>query len=524
MSLMSSLYKMGSGLSTAQNGLYVTSHNTSNAETKGYSRQRIVQSDSFYSTVGNNASGKLKVGMGVEVDILEQVRNRFLDISYRQESSRAQYYATRETTVSELENILGEINGESISAEMNNLWQSLDTLSGHPEGTETRKAFLQTAVSFVTKANNIHDKMEQYQYNLDTQVRKAVTKINDLSKQIAEYNQKIFQYEVGGDNANDYRDQRNLLLDELSTYGELTVNEDVTGQVNVLFEGHSLIQKSTYNTMGLQYVNESTGQSFVQPIWSSDTEKILGKDENSSVVFSKEKLQAISQTAKTDTGILKGLLTSRGDVSANATTADADIAGFIIPKVQKELDILVNSIVTMFNTMVTGDTANGIPVPYDLNGDPATAASAIFTTKDGTTNLTIGNIEVNQTLLDDYNKLALSISGDKGDNTLVQNMLTEWKKSDSIFSPECSAVGYSQNFETYYAEFVGRIGNVGEEAGNMVTSQTTLLNDIDNKRLSVSGVSLDEEMSNMIIYQHAYNAAAKVYNVIDSMLESVINM
>jgi flagellar hook-associated protein 1 FlgK len=148
----------------------------------------------------------------------------------------------------------------------------------------------------------------------------------------------------------------------------------------------------------------------------------------------------------------------------------------------------------------------------------------VFTTKDGSSNLTLGNLQVNQALLDDYNKLALSVSGDKGDNTLIEDILAEWKNSDGAFSPKCTAVGYSQDFETYYAEFVGRLGKTGQEATNMVKSQTTLLNDIDNKRLSVSGVSVDEEMSNMIIYQHAYNAAAKVYNVIDSMLQSVINM
>jgi flagellar hook-associated protein 1 FlgK len=520
---MSGLYKIGSGLNAAQSGLNVTSHNTANADTKGYSRQRIVQSDSFYSPIGSNGSGKLQVGMGVEIDSLEQVRNNFLDIAYRQEASRAQYYTTRENAVSEVVNVLGEINGESISAQISDLWNSIDTLSNHPEGMETRKVFLQTAVSFVTKANNIHDKIEKYQYNLDTQVKNAVTKINEISSQIADYNSKITKYEAPGDHANDFRDQRNLLLDELSTYGELNVSEDTTGQVNVLFEGHTIVQKDFNNTIGLQYIKGTDGQSFVQPIWSTVADEILGEDAQTVPVYTKAKLQTISKDAKTDTGILKGLMTSRGDVSANYKTSDADIAGFIIPKVEKELDILVNKIATMLNTMVTSNTASSGKPAYDLYGNN-TNNEPIFTAKDGTSNLTLGNLQVNQVLLDDYNKLALSVSGDKGDNTLVENILAEWKKSDGAFSPKCTDVGYSQNFETYYAEFVGRLGKTGQEANNMVTSQNTLLNDIDNKRLSVSGVSIDEEMSNMIIYQHAYNAAAKVYNVIDSMLEAVINM
>lgn len=522
MSLMSNLYKMGSALNVSHTGLYVTSHNMANSETKGYSRQRILQSDNFYTNVGQNGSGNMRVGMGVGIDSLEQIRNELLDNSYRKESSRTQYYVEREHTIGELETVMGEINGESFSGEMRNLWDSINTLSKHPEGKETRQSFLTTAVTLLDKVNNMHNKIEEYQYSLNDQLKTAVNDINGLSKEIARYNNLISKSEAGGDKANDYRDQRNLLLDQLSEYGEITTKEDISGQINVSFEGNTLIQKDFFNTIGLQYMKGVEGQSFVQPVWTSQTNEILSSNVKASPLYTKSDLQIINQVSKTDTGKLKGILTARGDISAKWDTDDKDIKGFIIPTVQKEMDILVNKIVNMMNSIVSANTSTGEP-PYDLEGNN-TNNELIFVMEDPLKGYTSGNIKVNQILIDKPERLALSQKkGDIGDNTLVEKMLTEWKNNKGDFSPITSAVGYSQNFETYYAELISRIGNLGKETGSMIDSQATLLNKIENDKQSISGVSMDEEMSNMIIYQHSYNAAAKIFNVIDGMLDTIIN-
>lgn len=525
MSLMSSLYKMGSALDVARMGLNITAHNTANSDTQGYSRQRMIQSDSFYSTIGTNAFGKLKVGMGVDVDAIQQLRNTLLDNNYRQESSKAQYYVAKENTVSELETILGEINGETLWGTMDDLRTSIDSLTSHPDGMETRKAFLQNAVSFINKANDIYKGMIEYQYNIDDQIRTAVKDINMISSEIERYNTLISKYETSGDNANDYRDQRNLLLDELSTYGNIRIDEDKSGRVSVVFEGHSLIQNGAVNKIGLQYESGANGQSFVKPVWTSQPDKILPFDEIPAPqpLYSKTKLQNTNEASKSDVGMLRGLLVSRGISSANKDTPDADTDGFIIPTVQKELDILVGSIVSMMNNIVNPDGDK----PYDLHNNQGNAANGnnelIFVTKDGSNNFTSGNIEVNPELLKDEGKLALSSDGSAGDTTLVKKMLDEWKDKDGEFSPICSAVGHSQNFETYYAELIGRLGTVGLEATNMVDYQSIQLNRIQNNREMISGVSLDEEMTNMIKYQHAYNGAAKVVSVIDGMLDTIIN-
>ncbi len=520
MSLMSNLYKMGSGLKVAQRALYTTSHNMANSETQGYSRQRITQSDSSYRTVGANGNTLQRVGMGVDINETQQIRDKLLDRTYRQSSSKIQYYVAKENTISEIETILGEISGETLGYQMDNLWKSLNTLSTHPEGIETRTSFLQTAVKFIDKSNEIYNKIVKHQYELNDQIKSTVKEINETAEEIARYNELIAKYEACGDNANDYRDQRNLLIDKLSTYGDINVKEDQSGQVSINFEGCSIVHQRDVQRLGLQYEN-GDGLSFVKPVWTNKT-SILAHNEDVTPLYNKSNLQNISAEAKTDRGFLKGLLVSRGDVIGDRNTPDSDIKGSLIPTIQKELDILVNSITGMFNSIVTGNTSTGAP-PYDLYGNNANNLP-IFTTIDGTNNFVAGNIKVNQELLLNPSKLALSVNiGEPGDNTLIEEALKRWKDDNGQFSPQSPAVGHKQNFDTYYAQFIARIGDSGSVATNMINNETMVLNKIENTKQSISGVSLDEEMANMIMYQHAYNASAKVYNVIDSMLDTIIN-
>lgn len=553
MSLMSSLYMMGSGLRVAQNGLHVTSHNMSNTDTEGYCRQRITQSDSSYRDVG----GGMRVGSGVDVEQLQQIRNTFLDISYREEASKKGYHSKVVETVDEIETILGDINGESISGNMRELWDSINSLVPHPEGVETRKAFLDTAVGFIDRANKIHDKLVEYQYNLNGQIKSQVAEINNITKEIAQYNLKIARNEASGDHANDYRDQRNLLLDKLSTYGYIDVSEDKTGQVNVTFEGHTIVNRTDVNTLGLRYLNDATGQSFVEPVWTSDKD-ILSHTDPATSLYSTNALKNTDSLKKNDNGSLRALLVSRGTASANATLkADgteafpySDVEGFIIPTMQKELDTLITKITGMLNNIVNPKDTALAQKPYDgyqkqgnsgidIDGDGINDNELIFIPKDlvittdpttGKTTATTekgftsGNLIVNPKLLDSPTKLAISSNGDPADTTLVQSMLTQWQSSEGEFSPETPAVGKKQNFENFYAESIARLGIIGQKSSSIEINQLEEITKINNQRSSVSSVSLDEEMTNMIIYQHAYNASAKVYNVIDSMLQSVLNM
>lgn len=516
MSLMSGLYMMGSGLKAAQQGLYVTSHNMSNSETEGYSRQRVHQADSFYSNIGNG----MKVGSGVDIKKLEQIRDEFLDISYREESPRASYHSAIYETIDELFTVMGEINGESITGEMKDLWESMNALSNKPEDIDVRSIFLNSAVKFSNKANYLHDKIVKYQYDLNDKIKSEITEINKLAAKISNYNNKIADIEMTKDQANDYRDQRNLLLDELSTYGKIDVKENSSGKVTVYFENSVLVDKEGINTLGLRYLNDANGQSFVEPVWTSSKDILSKENTSAKSLYPAQTLQSTSIDAETDKGSLRAFLVARGPFSADASTNPDDIRGFLIPTVQNELDILITNITKMINKTVNpADPTNPDNSPYDLHGNQP--KQDIFVKINDNDDFTFGNLKINDKLLDDPSMLALAQKkGDISDNTLIQKMLTEWKSETT----ECDASSKKLNYEDYYAELVGRLGTKGQTSYNILKNQNSQLNDIQYKRETVMSVSMDEEMTKMITYQHAYNASAKVYNVIDSMIQSILSM
>ena len=149
MASMGSLIRAASGLAASQNGLYVTGHNLSNANTTGYVRQQSMQQESNYLTIGYQGKDILSVGLGVDVAQIRQIRDSFLDQNYRNEIGRYGFYNAQSQTIDEIEAVLGEIDGESISQSINDLWDSLNELSKNPSGQETR-GILSNPLSFLS--------------------------------------------------------------------------------------------------------------------------------------------------------------------------------------------------------------------------------------------------------------------------------------------------------------------------------------------------------------------------------------
>ena len=155
------------------------------------------------------------------------------------------------SSIDEVESILGEINGESLSDVMMDFWRQVNRLATAPDGIDERKAFIQSAAVFVDKVNHIANQLTAYQYDLNNQVKETVDRINSLAVQIIDLNEKIMKYEINGDNANDYRDARNKALDELAELIDIQYYEDATGRVQVKAEGHLLIHDKFINKLKL---------------------------------------------------------------------------------------------------------------------------------------------------------------------------------------------------------------------------------------------------------------------------------
>ena len=514
-------------------GLNVTGHNLTNVNTPGYVRQQVLQNDSFYMTIGRNGNDLLSIGFGVDITEIRQIRDSFLDRNYRTEIGGYQFYNAKQSTILEVESILGEINGESLSEVMTDFWRQTNKLASAPDGLDERKAFIQSASVFIDKVNHIANQLNSYQFDLNNQVIDTVQTINSLSVQIRDLNEEIARYEINGDHANDLRDKRNSILDELAGLIDIQYSEDATGRVQVKAEGHLLVHGKFVNKMKL--VQTQPMSPFVKPVWEDTGEDVIKMN------------REITSGSRNDIGKLKGLLLSRGNAAANYATDWSEITlndnktsedegnYYLIPKIQKEFDTLINSIVTTINNILSPK----VPSSTDPMGqdEAKTQHTELFSRKSvarydalgnyidedpsvPNTLYSAGNLVINPALLNDggYNLLPLSRSGYVGDDSVIQEILSAW-------DADLTKIGnnHSLNFQDYYSEFVTRIGTEGNEVIQRVQDKQTVVNHVDNLRNSMSGVSTDEEMSNMMKYQHAYNASARVVNAVDSMIDTIVN-
>lgn len=506
MSNMSSLSIAVSGLRAAQSGLSVTGHNMSNSDVKGYTRQSSVQETFIYKNLGLGGTGLLQTGLGSDISSIRQLRNRFLDAEYRTTSGTASYYAAKYTTGQEVENILGELESSYAAQDvLRDVWSALNELTIYPEGIETRGTFIETCSTFLNKMKDISSGLFEYQLNLNEQVKTYVNKINDIVKDIDTLNDKITEYEADGKTkANDYRDQRNLLVDELSTYLKIDVKE-IDNRVDILSEGKELLVNGARNNLGLRYTTSK--YPFVEPVFSEGKE-IMAVGDKAISLFGDLSEQNLTSGSDRCSGMLKGIMVSRGAIIADSTMNYDDISMYTIPSVKWRFDNLTRNIAELLNdSFSSGKT-------FDLKGGTGVE---IFTKINKDLGYTIDNIEINPELLksDGYNKLALSASGDIGDATAVLDVIGKWDEGIEGLD--------NMSVNNYYRGVIDDIAIDVDEAGLYYDEHTEMSQNVESKRAAYSGVSLDEELSNMLKYQYAYQAAAKVINVVDSLIDKVVN-
>lgn len=588
MGLMSSLYTGVSGLQISQRGLNTTAHNLSNLETEGYVRQQTLQTDSFYSNIGTNHISYLQVGHGAAAAAITQVRDTFLDKSYRQEIGRQKFYEAQYECATEMEEILGETEGVAFQDSMEELWVAMQELCKEPDSIVTRSSFIQTAVSFIERAETVYTQIKDYQLNLNSNIQNTVDRINEIGDEIKRLNSEIMKYEASGmENANDLRDARNLLLDELSEMADISYKEQSSGVVTVMLENQMFVSEDLVYHMDTRLLDNDTGM--IEPYWPAFGDV---------PVFNFDPLP--SSEANTDIGSLKGLLLVRGDKVGKHTdipvepdkadytndsghfysedyeeayrlyekeveTFNMQIEASAIVSVQAQFDQLIHGIVTTINDLLCPNkevvTANGetivifdaenAPIGMDEDGTPGEAlfnrksmdryekTTAIievdgvfqevevwkYNEEDASNNyslFTLGEIEVNENILKDPSLIPLSSNDGTGDYAveICDALMTKWQEPFSTLTPN----EYKEhNFNEYYTEMIGALATKGEKYKNIYQSQETLVNSVENQRLSVTAVSSDEELTNMIRFQQAYNASARYINVVSQMLEHLLN-
>ncbi len=542
MSLIGSLYVGTSGLQTSQNALNTTAHNMSNVDSTGYARQQVSLSTKTYNTLSIDASSvaNQQVGLGVTYSEVRQVRDYFLDQTYRKESGRSAFYETSAEALEEVESLLGELYGVSFSESLDNLWQAVQELAKNPENSVNQGLLMQRASEFLSNGQAVYDGLNDYQDNLNLQVKEDVDRINEIGQQLKTVNDAIRKIEVGGsENPNDLLDQRNKLIDELSSLAKISYEEDIFGTVNVSIEGEPFVTGDSVYEIGL-HLDNVTG--FYTPFWPQNATYTLDSDGKKVYDIENAKVfntaQPISSDLDSDIGGLKALIVARGDHRADytdlsdATYYDSTISQSVIMNVQAEFDQLMHSVVTAINGVfyskadvatgyLCGEDGNPFQVFQKIATDGYDALGAPISEDPNApeTLYTIANLQINSELAEQPSKLGFIKVDGSVDQETVDALKALFTAENYNLNPN---VTKKNTFAGYYSDLVSQVANSGQVYRSIVTSQEYTVSSIEAARQQVIGVSTDEELTNMIKYQNAYNAASRYINVIDEMLEHVL--
>ena len=525
---MGSLYIGSSGLQTSQNALNTTAHNLSNVDTTGYTRQQVQQSNRAYVTLSTDPKSiaNKQTGLGVTYSRVKQVRDYFLDKTYRKESGRSMFYEVSTEVMEEVESQLGELNGEAFQTTMTDFWTAIQELSKDPSSSVTQGMLVQRATEFVQRAGAVYSGLSSYQNNLNTQIKQNVDKINKYGNQLLTLNDQIRAIESGGiEHANDLRDARNQILDELAELTNMTFSEDRYGSVSVQIEGVDFVKDGTCYEIALK-TDEATG--FYTPFWPQDATYTVRADGtrdyniDGAEVF--DLSVEISSDLNTDIGGLKAMLLARGDHRANYTDLAEgkydSVSQSVVMNIQGEFDQMIHNVVTKVNDILA--KAAGVQTGDLKLADGTTRPNVRYCVSDpnGYMRMEDGSpIQLfTKVTTDGYEK----VIGEDGseDKETADALKAAFTEEAYTLNPN---VQKKTTFVDYYTDLVSQVSNSGYVFRSIYENQVTTVEATQSAREQVIGVSTDEELSNMIKFQNAYNASSRYINVISEMLDHILS-
>ncbi|QSS99616.1 flagellar hook-associated protein FlgK [Pontibacillus sp. ALD_SL1] len=487
-----------------QSALYTTGHNISNANTPGYSRQRVnfEQTAPYPPASRNRPEIPGQVGSGVEAGTIERVRESFLDAQFRGENTKAGYWSTKAEALQKMEEIMNEPSENGLSKTMDQFWQSLQDLAVNPEDSGARSVVRQRGVAVAETFNYLSSSLKGIQSDFKNQIDVTTKEINSIATQINNINNQIGEIEPHGYLPNDLYDERDRLVDELSTLVDIKVTPVSSGESSLkIAEG-----KYKIDIVGNDGKDLFSGTPLVDP--SSGSVNALSLTEDG-VKDSVDTISLGGTTIDADkftsTGKFQSLVEAHGYEDENGNEAG------LYPGMLTELDNMAYTFAEEFNKVHKGGESL-----HEID-NPAASDIPFFTegmAREGFAS----NMEVSKDIMGSVSKIAASTSGSKGDGDNALNLA-----GVGSTNLDYDNAGSASDFTSYYEGVIGEMAVQSQEARRLEGNSETLKQSVEERRQSVSGVSLDEEMSNMIKYQHAYNAAARNLTTIDEMLDKVIN-
>lgn len=532
------------GLFSAQRNLDTVNHNLNNINTPGYSRQQSVQVASRPMAL---ADGTGMMGTGAEVTSVRRIRDEYLDFKYWSENISFGEWTAKKEALSDIEVTFNEPSNSGFTTIMSDFYDSMQELAKDPSSAAVRSLVKQRGVTLAKYFNSMASHFEELQKDLNYKIQTKVEAVNSYATQIMQLNRQIYITELDGNVANDMRDQRTLLVDNLSKIVNIDASEVVAGRLPdgredkhflVTISGKALVDHFTISELALvqrdvtQKVNNEDVGNLYEVKWADGNKlNIKGgelrgyldvRDGNEGsnngpngiaspnykgIPFYQKKLNEFVQTfarafneGYIDTDATKGY-------SATDTfgTGHADGYGY-----GPGATLPGTRFFTMtFNkqAMSSEDFTDGIPLPTDPGYN-----EAVYNLY---SSITAKNFAVSSDILDDYNLIATSNVVGQAGNIEVLNELLGYRRNDDMFAEGAP--------EDFMKSLVATLGIDTEQAGNYRSNQQVVVKQIVNRRLSDSGVSINEEMTNLVKFQQAYSASAKMIQTMNEVYETLIN-
>jgi flagellar hook-associated protein 1 FlgK len=561
-------------LRTQQTLVSIANQNIANANTPGFSRQVAVVKETLpYPIPVFRQSGQAgQLGTGVDVTEVNRARDTFLDYQYRGQISSKGSWDAQNTALDQIQAVVNEPSSSGLSTLVTKYFQSWQEVANSPSDVSVRANLLEQGRTLASSIQGTVQQYMQQKRDADQQVALTVKDVNNYAQQVANLNVQISQVETGGLHANDLRDQRDLLIDKLATITKVTTVESAEGSLNVYIGGHQLVDRNTAHKMDVDTTSGPVGTV----IWADGTG-------SGAVAINGGKLAGL-ETAR-DTliqGRIDSLnaLASRVIQSVNSVHAAGvgidGTGGLNFFTGTDATNIAVDPTLTANHVAAARQTATGSGTYTHASGD-STNAVALAQLQNtlaqvGTTGLAIGQsvgagtvsgvdvagAAVNKTFTFSYTagspptvQVSDGTTSVNATWTVASNTQDGTAPTRDLYTVNAGQLGVRVTFSVaagtatntalsglntqtvtstgpatitdQYAREVSTIGVLASTAKGQANNQQVLVNQLQNQRQQSAGVSLDEEATHLIQYQRAYQAAARVISVVDSMLDTLIN-
>ncbi|CAH2712900.1 hypothetical protein BACCIP111895_00033 [Neobacillus rhizosphaerae] len=466
------------GLYAQQYALSTTGHNITNVNTIGYSRQRAemqaTKAIPFPGMHGDKSPAQL--GTGVEVNKLIRLREEFLDVQFRNEYKNLGYWDAKSDTFTRIEELLNEPTEDGLAHTMDEFWKGWQELAKNPDSAAVRAVVRQKGVAVAQTFNNIMDSFNQMQNDLKNVIKTKTDEVNSLASQISILNEQISRMVVNDYQANDLLDQRDVLIDQLSNIVSIDVKASSNGMVDISVGNGALVTGKTSSTLTIDF------------------------DQNSGLVNPAD-IKIDGQTVNLDSGELLGRIESYGIVGGNRNST--------IPFYKDKINEMAMTFANAVNEVhLSGLNLDNILGVSNQKVEFFTGSSA----KD---------LQVNPEIMKSLNLIAAAKDEGSGQSSTGNGQLAQ--EIANIKFKSLSFTDSTSTADDFFRNIIGQLGIDSQESQRMQNNYEKIMNQVENRRQSVSGVSLDEEVANMIKFQQAYNAAARVVTSVDQCLDKVIN-